>query len=138
MNVHQDEDFNNVLEKIRNAFPQRNFDNIHRRILKLTEETGEVAEAYLYSTSSHNKKNKSFMDIREEAVDAAIVAMCIAMTPHPTQEDSDMAYKNMLEMFDNKISKWINKISDNVTGVDETSTEEVKIKTVKYSNTVGS
>lgn len=70
-----------IVESILAANPNRQQDNLHRRIFKLSEEYGEIIEAYLNVTSSSNGKGKTWADVREEAVDLLIVAVDVALTP---------------------------------------------------------
>jgi NTP pyrophosphatase (non-canonical NTP hydrolase) len=70
----------NIIELIREANPSRSFSDTKRRLLKIGEEKGEVCEAILNVTSSHNKKNKTWDDVREELADCFIVAVDIALT----------------------------------------------------------
>jgi NTP pyrophosphatase (non-canonical NTP hydrolase) len=63
--------------------PNRNMDTMLRRIGKLTEETGEVMEAFLGATSPHNFKAKSWADFHEELVDCLIVSIDLCLTPTP-------------------------------------------------------
>jgi hypothetical protein len=70
-----------LISSICNANPDRGEFNIHRRIIKLAEELGEVSEAYLNVTSVNNGKNKTWDDVREEFADVLIVAVDVALTP---------------------------------------------------------
>ena len=45
-------------------------DNLPRRIIKLSEETGETSEAFLYASIPDNRKNITWNDFREEAIDS--------------------------------------------------------------------
>ncbi|MCK9531856.1 MAG: MazG-like family protein [Gammaproteobacteria bacterium] len=86
----------------------------HRRVTKLSEETGEVSEAFLSVTSESNGKNKTFEDVREEAVDSAIVALDIALTKFPGEEDWDdeQLYTAVEDMIAKKLKKWKKKLKD--------------------------
>lgn len=70
-----------IIQSIRDANLTRNVCNIARRVIKLHEELGEHAEAYLNVTSAGNGKKKSWDDVREEAADLLIVAVDVALTP---------------------------------------------------------
>jgi hypothetical protein len=65
---------------VREANPDRNVANVHRRTLKLIEELGEVAQAWLNVTSASNGKHKTWHDVREEIADCLIVALDIGWT----------------------------------------------------------
>ena len=71
----------NIIDAIRAANPTRNEDNLHRRIIKLGEEYGEAAEAYLNVSSARTGKAKTWDDVREELADVLIVAVDVALTP---------------------------------------------------------
>lgn len=105
-----------VLKRVFEAYPTRSFENISRRILKLGEENGELAEAYLYATSANNIKEKVMEDIREEAIDAMIVSACVSCTPLPG-ETPEQALENARAMFDKKMNKWVKKLGEGVTGI---------------------
>ncbi|RYF12185.1 MAG: hypothetical protein EOO77_17865 [Oxalobacteraceae bacterium] len=65
---------------VREVNPYRSPDNLQRRLLKVLEELGESAEAYLSTSSPHNYKNKTWLDYREESVDTLIVLIDVALT----------------------------------------------------------
>jgi NTP pyrophosphatase (non-canonical NTP hydrolase) len=70
-----------IISAINEANPGRNRATLHRRIMKLGEEYGEVSEAYLNVTSPHNGKGMSWDDVREEFADLLIVAVDVSLTP---------------------------------------------------------
>jgi NTP pyrophosphatase (non-canonical NTP hydrolase) len=76
------------------------------KALKLSEETGEVAEAVLSfeEASGSEYKQKTASDIVEECVDVIIVATSIINSL--TMDDAGV--KNL---FDIKLDKWENKMS---------------------------
>lgn len=79
---------NGFLIAVQNASKTRAWATTWRAIMKLFEEVGEMSEAYLGSTSqTGNYKNKTPADVREEAVDTAILALHIALTPLPGEEN---------------------------------------------------
>lgn len=69
-----------IIEQIADANPTRDYLNLNRRMLKLIEELGELAEAFLECTSIHNHKQKTWDDVKEESADVLIVAIDIALT----------------------------------------------------------
>lgn len=71
-----------IIPAIRDANPTRNNGNLGRRVIKLCEELGEHAEAYLNISSAGNGKGKTWDDVREEAADILIVAVDVALTPN--------------------------------------------------------
>lgn len=73
--------FERIALAVREANPTRNASNLDRRALKLIEEFGEAAQAYLNVTSPSNGKSKTWDDVREEIADVLIVALDIAWTP---------------------------------------------------------
>ena len=80
--------------------------DLARRVLKLQEEAGELAEAYLNITSKNNKKNKSWEDVREEAIDCAIVAIDIAFSVNGSFYVEEDIYEQVQEVFARKLDKW--------------------------------
>lgn len=115
--------------------------DLARRVLKLQEEAGELAEAYLNVTSKHNKKNKSWEDVREEAIDCAIVAIDIAFSikgcfeglseglfePSENSESSKLEeyiYEQVQEVFARKLDKW-KRSRDTGTDVIEQRSKQV-------------
>ena len=81
---------------------------LDRRILKATEELGELAEAALSATSASNAKKKNWMDVIDEACDVAIMGIDIAMTRPPGYESmSDEAWREVVKkIFALKLKKW--------------------------------
>ena len=75
-----------LIEMVREVNPGRKHSNLNRKLIKVAEEIGEIAEAYLNVTSSFNGKNKTWADVREEIVDVLILAIDISLTPWPTQD----------------------------------------------------
>src|SRR3954469_6426855 len=75
------ETFERIAIAVRDANPGRNEANLKRRSIKLSEELGEVAEAYLNVTSASNGKGMTWDDVREEIADVLIVVLDIAWTP---------------------------------------------------------
>lgn len=70
-----------VLAAVLQANPTRDRASLDRRVLKLIEELGESAEAFLGITSETNPKKKDWADVREEAADVLIIAADMALTP---------------------------------------------------------
>lgn len=99
-----------VIKQILEANITRHFSNFHRRTIKLVEELGELAEAYLNVTSTGNGKGMSYDDVREEAADCVIVAVDLALTPTPDQEDwtTEEVTQAMSDMIAKKLAKWRN------------------------------
>jgi NTP pyrophosphatase (non-canonical NTP hydrolase) len=99
--------------KIANA-KQPHYDEryLNRRVTKMSEETGECSQAFLSVTSEENSKNKTFTDVREEAVDAAIVSLDVAMTRFPGEENlsEDEIIALVEAMVSKKLKKWVKKV----------------------------
>lgn len=75
------------------------------RALKLAEEAGEVAQAVLSATGAPGSayKGLSLADVREEAADAAIVALSILAQTC----DDDIMFKTELDrLLTEKCAKW--------------------------------
>ncbi len=77
-----------IIPAIRDANLTRNNGNLGRRVIKLCEELGEHAEAYLNISSAGNGKGKTWDDVREEAADILIVAVDVALTPNDGENPS--------------------------------------------------
>lgn len=104
-----------VIEKIRSANPRRALQNLARKMIKLSEECGEASEAYLYVTTEINHKEKTWDDLREEAIDTAIVGIDIALTRLPIDADlTDAEIREAVDkMFQKKLDKWMKKLANN-------------------------
>jgi len=96
-----------VIQAIMDANPDRESNNLHRRIIKIMEEVGETSEAYLNVTSAHNGKKKRWADVREELADVVIVAVDCALTPTPDQ--IGLTRKQVAEEFADEISRKLTK-----------------------------
>ncbi len=100
---------NALLRAIREANPQRKYETMARRLLKIGEELGEASEAYLvFSSTSTSRKKKNKDDVREECMDVAIVALDCALTRMPGEEnltDDDLEFICM-EVLAAKLAKW--------------------------------
>ena len=113
-----------LLNRVRVANPKRNKKNIHRRLLKLGEEYGEVNQAYLAVTSKNNLKQKTWYDVREELCDVIIVALDILLTEMPDEtfdtltKDADIEERSLKEV-DRKLAKWLVKMITKQTDVDD-------------------
>jgi hypothetical protein len=78
--MHSD-NMTTIIDLVTQANPERSTANLRRRLHKLLEELGELSEAYLSVTDTTiSTKNKTWLDVREEAVDVLIVAIDIAVT----------------------------------------------------------
>lgn len=79
--------------------------SLQERALKLGEEAGELAQAVLSATGAPGSeyKNLSLADVREEAADAAIVALSILAQ---TCENETQFHAEMARLFENKCAKW--------------------------------
>lgn len=97
----------NALVMVLNANRERDYKDLPRRVIKVGEELGELSEAFLNVASARNGKKKQWKDVREEACDVAIVALDIALTPLPDEEDSYTQYVAVLDTFERKLTKWL-------------------------------
>jgi NTP pyrophosphatase (non-canonical NTP hydrolase) len=110
----------NIIDLIWSVNPNRAKQDILRRIVKIQEEVGELAQAYLNYTSKHNPKKKTYYDCIEEAVDSAIVSIDVANTIAETFTGSDEAAKDMVyDMFLTKLNKWVEKQTTDVINATE-------------------
>lgn len=82
---------------------------IEQRALKLTEETGEVAQAILSNINACGcgYKNKSKYDITEECLDVIIVASSIISQNYENEVDIEL----IKEIYNKKLGKWKEKCS---------------------------
>ena len=80
------------------------------RTLKLSEETGEVAQAVLsYSKACGcGYKNKSKEDLLEECIDVIIVASSIISQSY----DNDVDIENVKRIYNKKLVKWKEKCEE--------------------------
>lgn len=104
-----------VIDKVLRANPRRALLNLARRVIKLSEECGETSEAYLYASTEDSVKPITWIDLREEAIDTAIVGMDIALTRLPIDIDlTDAEIREAVDkMFQKKLDKWMNKLAKN-------------------------
>lgn len=91
------------------ANPNKTYENLARRIIKLGEEFGELSEAYLNASKGPgNHKGKTWDDVLEEAVDTAIVAIDVATTIPPDRNYSSEEHRKAIEeLFKVKLQKWL-------------------------------
>lgn len=102
---------NDFLLAVQAANPDRKFASMARRILKIGEEYGEASEAYLVcTTTSPTRKVKTFIDLREELIDIAIVALDCAATRMPGEEHltDEEVIELVMHMQAVKLRKWAN------------------------------
>ena len=83
--------------------------SLEQRALKLSEEAGELAQAVLSVTKAPGSgyKNQTIADIREEAVDTAIVAISILAQVSP---DKAAFEADLTRLMAQKCEKWRNKL----------------------------
>lgn len=99
-----------LINQVWDANPDRNTQDILRRICKTQEELGELAEAYLQLTSKTNYKKKTYEDVVEESVDTAIMALDVALSMSQTFHVTETFTKDYVrKMFETKIHKWITR-----------------------------
>lgn len=89
------------------ANPARHVDTLARRVIKIGEEFGELSEAYLNATSANNAKGKTWTEVREEAIDTAIVGIDVALTPQPGETlTPEQIQADVLRVTSIKLAKW--------------------------------
>jgi NTP pyrophosphatase (non-canonical NTP hydrolase) len=106
---------NGFIDAIRLANPGRSFSTMPRRLLKLSEETGEASEAFLVATTtSPTRKTKTYDDFREELIDVGLVNMDCALTKMPGEENltDDEITAKIMALLAFKIEKWKSGKSD--------------------------
>jgi hypothetical protein len=105
-----------IIKRVQQIGSGRNTDNLDRRLMKAGEEYGELLEAHLNATSAANPKNKNHMDMVEEAVDLAIMALDIALTkPEDWLMSDDEWRAGVKAMFTVKMDKWEKQVEDGTT-----------------------
>lgn len=97
-----------MMQSVIDANPSRVVDTLGRRVTKLSEELGEVSEAYLGVTSEDNAKKKSWEDVREELVDLFVVTVDCLFTRLPIDEGkTDRQVSNEIAAVSvTKLAKW--------------------------------
>lgn len=90
---------------------QKDPKTLQERALKLAEEAGELSQAVLSVTGAPGSgyKNHSFADVREEAVDAAIVALSILAQTSASREEFDAELERLMAQ---KCAKWQKKLAE--------------------------
>jgi len=83
---------------------------LQERALKLVEEAGELAQAVLSATGAPGSayKKQTMADVREEAADAAIVALSILAQASDSRE---MFEAELDRLMADKCAKWQEKLS---------------------------
>lgn len=96
-----------ILDAIREVGAGRSMENIHRRLMKLGEEYGEVLQAYLALTGN-NYKGMTADDLREELVDIVLVSLDLLLHRVPGEENlsEDELGMRIEAVFRTKIEKW--------------------------------
>jgi NTP pyrophosphatase (non-canonical NTP hydrolase) len=82
-----------------------------QRTLKLLEETGELAEAVLSVTDAPGSAYKAhtLQDVREEAADAALVALSVLAQTYETLEEFSAELDRLMR---EKSAKWQAKLTE--------------------------
>lgn len=97
-----------LIKKVHEANKARAMEIFGRRMLKLGEEYGEAAQAYLSVSSENNSKKKTWGDVREELTDVLIVAMDLFLHQMPDEDDASIEAKveALHAELDRKLKKW--------------------------------
>lgn len=93
----------NILSAIK-SINKNETKTIEEKVLKATEEIGELAEAVLSSSNKSGSayKNKSIEDIVEEAIDLAIISQSIALDVSSVEGIEDIYKKKLQKWEDNQ------------------------------------
>ena len=123
----------NFVEMVRLTNPNRSVDDITRRLIKVLEELGEIAEAYVNVTSEYNGKNKSWDDVREEIVDVLILSIDISLISLPKIPDNThVAPKPTIlfeyDSFEKNISKFVKAVSSVMTHLFESNVNYTMVR----------
>ncbi|MCV0426395.1 MAG: MazG-like family protein [Roseibium sp.] len=83
---------------------------LQERALKLSEEAGELAQAVLSATKAPGSeyKNHTLADVREEAADAAIVALSILAHASSSKAEFQTELERLMA---EKCAKWQQKVT---------------------------
>lgn len=81
------------------------FHNVGRRVIKISEEAGELSQAFLDYTSKNPRRGKTLDDVLEEAIDTSIVGLDIAFAAALDNREK------VEEMLARKLEKWKKKFS---------------------------
>lgn len=97
-----------IINSVRDSNQDRKFENLHRRILKLGEEFGEVSEAYLSVSSQKNSKNKTWDNVREELVDLLVITIDTLLIQLPIDK-TEVTNETIINLLNIKLNKWQKK-----------------------------
>jgi len=114
-----------LFKTVFDANRERSLNTIERRMGKLSEEHGELWEAYLNVTSANNGKNKTWHDVREEAIDSVIVALDVMATRLPIDEGKtdEEIEEEIVEVVNVKMEKWKKTKTCKTDAVSEDATD---------------
>ena len=95
----------NIINEIKEITNDAETKNLIEMALKLTEETGEVAEAVLSHSNCGgcSYKDKDNNDVIEECCDVIIIALSTIFR-------AGGGYNDILDVINNKVEKWKSKI----------------------------
>ncbi|WP_269585598.1 MazG-like family protein [Roseibium sp. Sym1] len=94
---------------------QKDPKTLQERALKLAEEAGELAQAVLSATGAPGSgyKNRTLADVREEAADAAIVALSVLAQACDSREEFEAELDRLMA---EKCAKWQEKLIERSSG----------------------
>lgn len=94
---------------------QKDPKTLQERSLKLAEEAGELAQAVLSATGAPGSgyKNQTLADVREEAADAAIVALSVLAQACASREEFEAELDRLMA---EKCAKWQEKLIERSSG----------------------
>lgn len=84
---------------------------LQERALKLAEESGELAQAVLSATGAPGSayKSQTLEDVREEAADAAIVALSVLAQACSSKQEFE---QELARLMAEKCAKWQEKLAE--------------------------
>lgn len=96
-----------IFDAVKISNPSRTNKKLWRAIMKISEEAGEVAQAYLSVTSDVNLKKKTWDDVRTEIVDVMFASLDAIVMAMPDEEGlSDKEIKERFyKIFEKKYQK---------------------------------
>jgi NTP pyrophosphatase (non-canonical NTP hydrolase) len=94
---------------------QKDPKTLQERALKLAEEAGELAQAVLSATNAPGSeyKQQTLADVREEAADAAIVALSVLAQASSGKEEFEVELNRLMAA---KSAKWQEKLQEKPLG----------------------
>ena len=92
-----------------------------RRLVKLSEEVGEVCQAFYATTSKKNSKKKTWDNVREELIDVILIALDLLLTEMPDEAIKGDKYQYIKSRIE---SMYLKKMEDKWSSKNDHQGEE--------------